>query len=150
MQAGFELTRGDLKKSRAADGKGDMPFDLLERAIGGDETAKRLWQEYEQAMTGKSSVRFSKGLRNHLGMDAALTDEELADQDVGGEVQLHLTPKLYRRVFRDGQAVKLLRHLERGGAAGVLRGLRKLYGDQIKAAEQPGLGLVVDLGRAGP
>jgi hypothetical protein len=150
MQAGFELTRSDLKKSRAADGKGDMPFDLLERAIAGDETAKRLWQEYEQAMTGKSSVRFSKGLRNHLGMDAALTDEELAEQEVGGEPELYLEPKLYRRVLRDGQAVKLLRHLECGAAVGVLRALRKLYGDQIEAAEQPGLGLVVDLGRAGP
>jgi hypothetical protein len=71
-------------------------------------------------------------------------------QEVGGEPELYLEPKLYRRVFRDGQAIKLLRHLERGGAAGVLRALRKLYGDQIEVAEQLGLGLVVDLGRAGP
>jgi hypothetical protein len=150
MQAGWELTRSDLKQSRAAEGKGDMPFDLLDRAIEGDKTATRLWQEYEQAMTGRSSVRFSKGLRNHLGMDAALTDEELAEQEVGGETELYLTPKLYRRVFNDCQAVQLLRRLERGGARGVLQQLRKLYGDRVDAAEEPGLGLLVDLGRAGP
>lgn len=148
LQAGFELTRSDLKWSRAA--KGDMPFDLLDRAIEGDTTATRLWQEYEDAMTGRSSVRFSKGLRNHLGMDAALTDEELAEEEVDGETELYLTPKLYRRVFNDCQAVELLRRLERGGARGVLRCLRKLYGDQIEAAEEPRLGLLVDLGCGGP
>lgn len=69
-------------------------------------------------MTGRSSVRFSKGLRHHLGMDTALTDDELAEQKVGSETELYLTQKLYRRVFNDCQAVKLPQHLGHGGLPG--------------------------------
>lgn len=149
LQAGFELTRGDLKQSRAADGKGAMPFDLLERALAGDEKAKKRWGEFERAMTGKSAVRFSKFLRRRLGMDAALTDQELADQEVGGERVLRVTAKLYRGVFWEGQVVTMLRAAEQGGAVGVLRLLRRFYGDRIWAAEDIG-GLRVGISRAGP
>lgn len=149
LQAGFELARGDLKQSRAAEGKGQMPFDILEDAIAGDEAAKRKWGEYERAMTGKSAVRFSKGLRSHLGMDAALTDEELAEQEVGGEPMMLITGKLYRKLFWDGQVVMMMRWAERDGVVGVLRGVRRLYGDQIWTSE--GLaGLRVGIGKGGP
>jgi hypothetical protein len=149
LQAGFELTRGDLKQSRAADGKGEMPFDLLERALAGDVAAKKLWGEYERAMTGKSAVRFSKFLRQQLGMDAALTDEELAEQEVGGEKLLRVTAKLYRGVFWDGQVVTMLRAAEQDGAVAVLRLLHQLYGDRVWAYEDIG-GLRVGINRAGP
>lgn len=142
LQAGFELTRTDLKQSRAADGKGATPFDLLERAIEGDADARRLWGEFEHAISGKSAVRFSKGLRGHLEMEDAKTDEELAEEEVGGEATLYLTGKLYRRIFFDGQAVALLRVAEWGRVDELLSWLRQRYGE-LDARETEGIGLLV-------
>ena len=55
-------------------------------------------------MTGKSAARFPKGLRAHLGMDQAKTDQELAEEEVGGDAGLYLSAPLYKRLFRDGQS----------------------------------------------
>ena len=140
LQAGFELTRGDLKQSRAAaDGKGRLPFDILDEAMAGGEGADQAlarWREYEQAMTGKSAVRFSKGLRAHLGMEAAKTDQELAEQVVGGEADIYIRARLFRRMTRDGHRARLLLAHRRGGELAVLQLVADLYGVSFAAEDE--------------
>ena len=137
LQAGFELTRGDLKQSRHA--KGRLPFDLLDVvAAGGEEVGPAVmrWREYEAAMTGKSAVRFSKGLRAHLGMTKAKTDQELAEEEVGGDdVGLYVSAPLYRRAFRDGIVPQLIQSYAGGGALAVLRLIHERYPGKYVAEE---------------
>lgn len=142
VQASFELTRADLKKTRASN-KGDAPFDLLKHAVEGDPNAKRLWQEYEQAMTGKSAVRFSKGLRAHLGMDAAKTDEQLAEEEVGGDAGVYFSAPLFRRLTKDGHRAVLLWTASNKGDVGLLKLVAALYPGQYVADELQVPGAVV-------
>ncbi|MFR9807359.1 protein rep [Pseudonocardia sp. RS010] len=154
LQAGFELARGDLKQSRQAAGAGGrLPMDLLDVIeAGGDDQAAAVarWREYEQAMTGKSAVRFSKGLRGELGMETAKTDQELAEEEVGGESGIFVTARLYRRSFKDGHAPALLAAYGVGGDVQVLRLLNLMYPGKIVAEDghlvEPGT-LLVDLRR---
>lgn len=139
LQAGFEMTRGDLKQSRqAADSGGRLPMDLIDvAAAGGDDApaAVMRWREYEAAMTGKSSCRFSKGLRALLGMEKGKTDQELAEEEVGGDAGLYLTAPLYRRLFRDGHAPAVLGAYRAGGDIEVLRLVHQLYPGRYVATE---------------
>ena len=140
LQAGFELTRGDLKQSRQAEAAGGkLPLDLLDVAMaGGDDAAAAVmrWREYEAAMTGKSAVRFSKGLRAHLDMQAAKTDQELAEEETDGDdAGLIISPALYRRLFRDGLAPSVLGEYARGGALAVLRLVHERYPGKYVAEE---------------
>jgi hypothetical protein len=146
IQAGFELARGDLKTSRNA--KGRLPFDLIDDAMaeGIDAPAARMrWREYEQAMTGKSAVRFSKGLRAHLGMEEAKTDQELAEEEVGGDAGLYLSAPLYRRLFKDGHVPAVLTAYAGGGAVDVLKLVHLLYpGKYVANDEEYGGTLLVE------
>lgn len=139
MQAGFELTRGDLKQSRQATAAGGrLPMDLLDVAMaGGDDApaAVARWREYEQAMTGKSAVRFSKGLRKLLEMEAAKSDQELAEEEVGGDPGIFVAAPVYRRAFRDGHAAALLASYSVGGDAQALRFLTLCYPHKLVASE---------------
>ncbi|MBJ7452986.1 MAG: hypothetical protein JHC71_13025 [Blastococcus sp.] len=141
MQAGFELTRADLKQSRQAkDAGGRLPMDLIDAYALADDAERpeilARWREYETAMTGKSAVRFSKGLRSHLGMDAALTDEELAEAEVDGETEdVFLTAPLYRQLFTDGHAAAVITAHRIAGPPGVLRLVTGLYPGRTLAEE---------------
>lgn len=149
VQASYELTRGDLKMSRAAaDGKGRLPLDILDDAMAGGidaSQARARWREYEQAMTGKSSCRFSKGLRKHLGMEKAKTDQQLAEEEVGGKAGLYAAAPLYRRLFRDGYVPTALRVYRSGGDLAVLAFVEAKYPGQYVGDETEYDGLVLFL-----
>lgn len=76
-----EITRLDCKRGEA--GKLQRtPFQILKAAMQGDAEALKLWHEYEEAIKGKSAVRWSPRLRKDLGMtEEAKTDEELAAEE---------------------------------------------------------------------
>lgn len=141
LQAGFELTRGDLKQSRQAkESGGRMPMDLLDVVASGDADERRAavarWREYEAAMTGKSAVRFSKGLRALLDMQKAKTDQELAEEEVDGDdVGLYLDDQVYRRIKHEGRVPALLAHYTAGGAVQVLRFIHAAYPGEYVAEE---------------
>lgn len=142
VQASYELTRSDLKKSRAAKQGGVVPFDLLQRLSEDhtDETARRLWQEYEQATTGKSAVRFSKGLRKLLGMEAAKSDEELAEEEAGGDAGVFLASPLFRRMTKAGHRGLLLWTATNRGDVGIIELVQMLYPGEyiVDELEVPG------------
>lgn len=155
LQASWEMTRSDLKQSRAAADHGAMPFDLLAIVVdrGPEEAAVELamWREYEQAMKGKSAVRFSRGLRNELGMDAEISDEELAEEQAEeAEVLVYLSAPLSRRMARAGHRAALLASAGRASALDVLRLCHALYGDRVMAEEDEDLGRLVVRWSDGP
>jgi hypothetical protein len=83
-----EVAKGAAKEGKGkGDGKdkdkGKTPSQLLRLGYGGDKKSSRLWGEYERAMTGKSVLRFSPGLRKMAGVPE-LFDKHAASEE-GGE-----------------------------------------------------------------
>lgn len=114
--AGWELARADLKVARESGHR--MPFEIL-AAFGTDGLAADLdlWHEYEAATKGRSSIRWSKGLRSILLPDAEeLTDEQIAAAEQDGEVIALIRNDLWRLIEkRPGLSARLLTAAEQGG-----------------------------------
>lgn len=69
-----ELLRLDTKST----GKTEPPFLVLRRAVAGDESAHRLWSEYEVATKGRRALSYSGGFRKLCPVVEAADDELLA------------------------------------------------------------------------
>lgn len=71
----YEMTAGASKDGR---GKRESvpPFTVLSEAIAGDAGALRWWRNYEQVQRGRRRLLWSRGLRNLLGLDDPLDDDE--------------------------------------------------------------------------
>lgn len=98
--ASGELTKGASKLTK--DAKGFSMFQALYNSIvAPDERQRgrwgRIFQEYARAFKGKSQLRYSKGLRELLGLGVELSDKELAE---GGEYPSSLLARLSRRQWR--------------------------------------------------
>lgn len=117
---GLELTRSDLKTGR----RGSVtPFELVEAAHDGEAWALARWWEWEQVTRGRRMMTWSRGGRTTVGLlEEAPTDEELAEEEVGGELVLSLNPSSWARIAqKPGAEAGLLNAVEDGGlyAAGV-------------------------------
>jgi hypothetical protein len=73
--AADELTKAHLK---VAGRGGRSPWQLLADYQGGDLQAGMLWREFVEAFKGRAQLFWSPGLRSELGLDEALSDEQLA------------------------------------------------------------------------
>ena len=96
---GLEIARGDLKT-----GKLDslVPFQLLDAAGHGSETARTLWLEYVHATRGRRAFSWSKGLRELLLPDTEeMTDEEIIEDAERAELVLVLESDFYDRVLKE-------------------------------------------------
>lgn len=98
----------------AGKSRGDSftPSELLGLAAGGDDTCARLWSEYERGMKGLRTITWSRGLRDELGLDDELTDEEIAESEVGTEEDtvLSMTARSWMKLARiPGARHELLR-----------------------------------------
>lgn len=104
------------------------PFQLLD-IIGetGDAEAVDLWQEYCLASKGVSSLRWSPGLRDALGVvREELTDEEAANATEHDVTEVHaFSPSEWSAVFLLGLRVELLDAADAEGIVGVRRVVRK-------------------------
>ena len=72
-----EMARSHTKRGRF----GNMtPFDFLRMGAAGVQGSwEHLWREYAAAYKGKTQLRWSKGLRNRLGVTETATDEQLSE-----------------------------------------------------------------------
>ncbi len=121
----YELARGDLKTSRHAGHR--TPWQVLQDyAANHLERDRALWQEYEKATRRVNAIRWAVGLRAAVGLTADdQTDEQLAMQEVGGEVLYTFAPNQWRALrdvagFFDRTArAELLEAAEVDGLAGV-------------------------------
>lgn len=111
---GAEVSLADVKAGRAA---GSInPFQLLDL---GTPEAEKLWDEYAEATKGRSAIRWSRGLRDDLGMGVEKTDEEIVDEaERMGDVRLLVAPAVFNRAVRSYRvACAVLEAAERGELA---------------------------------
>jgi hypothetical protein len=118
---GNELARADLKQGR---GGHRTPFEVLESfRWTGDVEDLALWHEYERASKGHQCITWSKGLRALLAAPER-TDEEIAAEEVGGDVVAYIPYASWRKVTSvPGLPAYLLDEAERDGAAAVAAAL---------------------------
>jgi hypothetical protein len=116
---GNEMARGDLKSAREGS---RTPFEILDDfRWTGDLEDLALWNEYEEATKGNQRITWSKGLRKLLlGDEEEKTDEELAEEEVGGEDVCMIPADVWAEVVKvPGLDAALLDVIERSGLAGV-------------------------------
>lgn len=97
-----ETTLGGFKKARRGN---RTPFQILADLLEtGDEADARLWWEYEKVSHGKRALTWSNGLREWASLDAEKTDEEIAEEELGGEVVALFTNEAWKSVYNAGAA----------------------------------------------
>lgn len=88
-KAGFEVAGGSNKKARNGN---RTPFQILADVVAlGDADDLALWWEWEEASHNRRQLTWSAGLRDFLALGAEKTDEEIAEEELGGEVVLMLS-----------------------------------------------------------
>ncbi len=115
---GREVARGDLKAGRLGS---LVPFELLDYfRFTGDLDALDVWHEYENATFGRRAMSWSRGLRARLLPDEEeLTDQEAAEQEVGGVDVCVLPREAWDAVVEHGLEVDVLEAAEQGGIDAV-------------------------------
>ena len=115
-----EMTRGDLKTGRSGN---RTPFQILaDYYQTGDSRDAHLWREYARVSRSLAAVRWSRGLRAvMLGppTEPERTDEELAAEEVGGNLLAVIPASTWSRVRTGGLEHALLVAAESGGLAAV-------------------------------
>lgn len=89
-KVGHEVAGGAFKKGRQAS---RTPFEVLENVVmnldnGDDPVVQKsavrdlgIWLTWERASKGKRQITWSRGLRDWLGLEDEMTDEEIASED---------------------------------------------------------------------
>jgi rubrerythrin len=128
-----ELTGQDKKKGH----KGHFtPFQLLFLYNQGEAWAGRLFQEHADATKGKSSLRYSRGLRDYLGLSKEMSDQEAAERERNRNVTVLFTftsdqEKIIRYSGRPEAWGEILTAAE-GGRACLLHYLKLQFGIEPK------------------
>jgi hypothetical protein len=121
-----EMTRGDLKTCRTGS---RTPFQILaDYYQTGDTRDRDLWHEYSRVTRSLAAVRWSRGLRLRLlGPTAGSEqrDEELASEDVDGELVAVVPLPIWQRIRFAG--------LEHAVLVAVEHGVRAEVGSVIEA-----------------
>lgn len=87
-KAGWEVAGGSGKKA----GNGNRtPFQILADVVkNGDADDLSLWWEWEKASHNRRQLTWSAGLREMLALGDEKTDEEITEEELGGDVVLTL------------------------------------------------------------
>lgn len=95
-KAGWEIAGGSGKKA----GNGNRtPFQLLADVVkNGDADDLALWWEWEKASHNRRQLTWSAGLRELLALGVEKTDEEITEEDLGGDVVLTLDAPMFARI----------------------------------------------------
>lgn len=131
LYTSHELARSDLKLGRLGS---FMPFDIAGSFFEtGDMDLLDLWHEYERETTGKSVIRFTKGLRARLlPHEVEKTDEELAALQVGGDDVVRFAGWFYRKIAQvPGLEGRVLTALDTGGFAALVELLTVHHLDEL-------------------
>ena len=122
---GNEMLRGDLKSGRH---KGRTPFEILARAIAGDEAERELWAEYEAGTKGHRMLTWGGDIRDRLSELMELDDrsnQELAaaEADEAREVLVRIAPDPWRDhvAHVPGRRGRIVGAVEAGGREAVVQ-----------------------------
>lgn len=146
-----EITAGGVSKEGRQGGR--TPFaiarDMLTDHLAADG---ELWWEWEQASHGRKQLTWSQGLRKWAELGVEQTDEEIAEEELGGEDVLGLTAESWGYVVANKHTTDLLDVAENEGIEGACRWLdeRDLAWQPVRAAprmsgEPPRRSLAEDL-----
>jgi len=81
---GWEVAGGGGKTAR---GVNRTPFQILADVEAlGDADDLAIWWEWESASKGRRQITWSVGLREFLGLNDELTDEQIAEEELGGDI----------------------------------------------------------------
>ncbi|WP_344422383.1 protein rep [Pseudonocardia ailaonensis] len=118
-KAAFEVTSQHTKKGR---GTSRSAFEILADACQGEADSIELWWLWEQTSLGRKQVTYSRGLRDWARLEREESDEEAANEDMGGEDQLALPAETWEAI-RD-EVPDLLDAVELGGVEAAERWLK--------------------------
>lgn len=136
--AAYEVTGSASKKA----GKGRTPFQILGEIVSPNEHSdtdndERLWREWEKASKGRRQLVWSRGLRDLIGLNAELSDEEIVEQDHGGDVLEYLHEEWYPSKLAS-RVVQLLEAAEADDTGEALAALLNRYRARRVAASYDG------------
>lgn len=94
-----EVTKGHVKKGR---GDRATPWDLLRRALAGDQWAGALFQEFAQAFKGKRQLFWSAGLKDRYPVQDADDSTLAAEVDDAAVMLGAFSPHQWRCIVRAG------------------------------------------------
>lgn len=97
---GWELSGGMGKAGRR---ENRTPFQILgDIAVDGDAVDLARWRDFEQASKGRRQITWSHGFRELLGLGTEKTDEEITEEDLGGDVVMTFTAQEWQgwRLYR--------------------------------------------------
>lgn len=130
-----EATLGAFKKARRGN---RSPFQILADFIEtGDMDDLALWHQWEKVSFGKRALTWSLGLRDWAGLNAEKTDEEIAEEDIGGETIAYFEQDSWKDLWQIG-ASKLLDVLDAEGVTAAFawlddHGISYLLPDEVSA-----------------
>jgi len=121
-QIAMEATRGDLKSARVKSSR--TPFEILADVVDSIESTGEiperdleLWHEWESASHGRRQQVWSRGMRDRLGLNDELSDEEAAAVEVEGVDMLAISASEWERFTRDPNAhAELIGAVEQAGS----------------------------------
>ena len=95
-KAGWEVAGGSGKKA----GYGNRtPFQILSDVVkDGDADDLSIWWEWEEASHNRRQLTWSAGLRDFLELGAEKTDEEITEEELGGDVVLTLDAPMFASI----------------------------------------------------
>jgi hypothetical protein len=114
VKLSHELTGGHAKLAKGA---GRTPFQLLTDALStGLAEDVEHWWEWEKVSKGRRQIAWSKGLREWANLGREQSDEEIAEEEPGGDELILLTPESWRELRElPDRVCELLEATEHGG-----------------------------------
>ena len=137
----FELTRSDLKTGR---GKSRTPWQIgLDAQETGDAQDTARWCEYVEVTHRRRAVSVSKALRDAYPQHetADQTDEELAQQEQPGEIELDFADDVYDEILHHRTTplrAIVATAFEDGGQLAAIKALRVLGQPVYVGLPEPG------------
>lgn len=111
-----EITKGNSKSTIAPDNV--SPFGMLDLYMTGTLEYGDKFREYHDAMKGEHQLRWSPRLREKLGMEDEMTDEELAAvQDDDAVLFAQITINQWRKILKAEKRGLILEIANSGNAA---------------------------------
>jgi len=122
---GFEMANGSGKTGKSS----LTPFQLLRQAMAGDIPSLKYWQAFEKIQKGRRRLLWSYRLREFLGLEDELSDDELEDVEEGttsvaDTVLVFEKPAWKKLVSLPQQVTEVLDLLEQRGLSAVQERLR--------------------------
>jgi hypothetical protein len=125
--ASQEICKAHIKQGRE---KGKTPFDFLDLAGSGKRYYAEygaLFAEFARAFRGRRLITFSKGFRQLLGIDEALSDQEIVESEDSSAVTVGiLTRDEFRLICRHRQRADICILAARGGWPAVEQRIKEL------------------------